>query len=145
MDRGEDLVSVRALLLAALGAGVLGCAAERKVQPAAADARLDIVGRTLAYVSAAYDSAQGAPKEREELRLALADAQESLYQAQRAVDAWRVGDPREWRQVRPCLAIDLRRVDDALVALWIAPPPGLTQVVPLQRLDTCADGRPRAR
>jgi hypothetical protein len=145
VDGGEDVVKAQALLIVLVACGALGCAAERRVQPAAADARLDIVGRALAHVSTTYDSGRGAPKDREALRVALADAQESLYQAQLAVEAWRGGDPRGWGQVRPCLARALMKVDEALVALDVAPPPGLTQVVTVHVRESCAEGRSRGR
>jgi hypothetical protein len=127
-------------VLVVLGAGASGCAAEHRLQPQAVDVRLGVVANTLAHVEKSYedDRPPGTRADRETLSRALHDARGSLDFAERAVASWEAGDPRAWASVRPCLAANLVRVDEALVPLKWLPPPGLTQVVAVKPFERCA-------
>ncbi len=99
------------------------------------DVRLDMVARSLARAEEAYADRwhkDPAPNrtEMDDLERSLAQAQDSLQDAERAADAWRDGDHRPWMRVRSCLAEDLAKVDAALQRVGLLPQPGLVEAIP---------------
>ena len=110
----------------------MACAAGPAAHPQAIDVRLDIVARSLARAAESAPDDPGAKR-------AVADAYSALWGAQRAIEAWRNGDPRPWARARPCLAASLDRVESALVACGALPPPGLTQTIGRSE-ESCPDG-----
>jgi hypothetical protein len=121
----------------------LGCGTV-PVQARTTDVRLEIVARALARAerqyAIAWSNAQAhgaAPEPWEVLRHALDDVQQSLFDAERAIGVWDRGDPRAWVRARPCLVEDLDRVNLALLAVALDPPPGLSLVLTRAPSEVC--------
>jgi hypothetical protein len=130
MKASSCLLAVCLLACAGSPRGV----AERGVQ-----VRLDAVARALARARAQHE--QGCPARhcdrsqppQRELEQALAHAELTLEQAQRAADRWAAGDGRRFARLRPRLAEALQAVARALEAGGHPVPPGLCELFPVGR------------
>lgn len=136
------MIGLRACFLGAFALVSVACAAAPNRPAEAMNVRLDIVHRALMRVAEipAERGVDGGPgRSRDALAAALVNARRSLARAEDAIHAWERGDPGPWGQVRPCLAEDLERVDQALEGLDRLPAPGLLDVIERGPVESCVD------